>query len=104
MQATAAIASGDPRGEAQVADDRELDCPLLLRRLDYLMTVERIHRQEGLSIGGFAAKLNLSEYRLRQVINEGLGYRDFNAYRRCQGDAVRPEPTDVQALTIATDA
>jgi hypothetical protein len=110
MQATAAIASGDPRDEAQVADDRELDCPLLLRRLDYLMTVERIDRQEGLSIGGLAAKLNLSEYRLRQVINEGLGDRNFNAFlkplphRRYQGDAVRPEPTDVQALTIAMDA
>jgi len=84
MQATATIASADTRGEAQVAnrdgDDRDSIAPILLRRLDYLMTVERIYRQEGLSIGGLAARLDLPEYRLRQVINEGLGYRNFNAF------------------------
>jgi len=114
MQATAAIAPGDTRGEAQVAnrdgDDRDSIAPILLRRLDYLMTVERIYRQEGLSIGGLAVRLDLPEYRLRQVINEGLGYRNFNAflnrYRIDDAKAALSDPSqrDVQVLTIAMDA
>ena len=114
MQATATIASADTRGEAQVAnrdgDDRDSIAPILLRRLDYLMTVERIYRQEGLSIGGLAARLDLPEYRLRQVINEGLGYRNFNAflnrYRIDDAKAALSDPSqrDVQVLTIAMDA
>jgi AraC-like DNA-binding protein len=114
MQATAAIASGDTPGEAQVAnrdgDDRDSIAPILLRRLDNLMTVERIYRQEGLSIGGLAARLDLPEYRLRQVINEGLGYRNFNAflnrYRIDDAKAALSDPSqrDVQVLTIAMDA
>ena len=54
--------------------------PLLLRRLDRLMSVERIYRQEGLTIAMLAAKLDVPEHRLRQVINEGLGHRNFNAF------------------------
>jgi AraC-like DNA-binding protein len=114
MQATAAIASGGTRGQAQVAsrdgDDRNSIAPILLRRLDFLMTVERIYRQEGLSIGGLAAKLDLPEYRLRQVINEGLGYRNFNAflnrYRIDDAKAALSDPSqrEVQVLTIAMDA
>lgn len=74
------------------------------------MTVERIYRQEGLSIGGLAARLDLPEYRLRQVINEGLGYRNFNAflnrYRIDDAKAALSDPSqrDVQVLTIAMDA
>ena len=83
---------------------------LLLRRLDILMTVERVYRQEGLTIGGLAAKLGLPEYRLRQAINEGLGYRNFNAflnrYRIDEAKAALSDPSqrDVAVLTIAMDA
>src|SRR5262249_12716498 len=79
IDATAAIASGDARGGTPIASrdaaDRDAIDPILLRRLDHLMSVERIYRQEGLSIGVLAARLDLQEYRLRQAINEGLGYR-----------------------------
>jgi AraC-like DNA-binding protein len=114
MQATTPIASGNTRGEAQVSNHDSDDCdsiaPILLRRLNYLMTVERIYRQEGLSIGGLAARLDLPEYRLRQAINEGLGYRNFNAflnrYRIDDAKAALSDPSqrDVQVLTIAMDA
>jgi AraC-like DNA-binding protein len=114
MQATASIPSGKTRGEGQGSnrdsDDRDSIAPILLRRLENLMTVERIYRQEGLSIGGLAAKLDLPEYRLRQVINEGLGYRNFNAflnrYRIDDAKAALSDPSqrDVQVLTIAMDA
>jgi AraC-like DNA-binding protein len=89
---------------------RDAVAPLLLRRLDHLMTVERVYRQEGLTIGGLAAKLDLPEYRLRQVINEGLGYRNFyaflNRYRLDEAKAALSDQSqrDVPVLTVAIDA
>lgn len=74
------------------------------------MTVERVYRQEGLTIGRLAAKLDLPEYRLRQVINEGLGYRNFNAflnrYRLDEAKAALSDLSqrDVPVLTVAIDA
>jgi AraC-like DNA-binding protein len=110
----APIASGEAGSVAQIGlrDDggRDSIAPLLLRRLDHLMTVERIYRQEGLTIGALAAKLELPEYRLRQAINEGLGYRNFNAflnrYRIDEAKAALSDPSqrDVPVLTIAMDA
>ena len=84
--------------------------PALLRRLDRLMAEERVYRQEGLTIGALAARLGVQEYRLRQAINEGLGYRNFNAflnsYRLGEAKAALadPEQIEVPVLTIAMDA
>jgi AraC-like DNA-binding protein len=83
--------------------------PALLRRLEQLMTVKRIYRRERLTIGSLAAELGVPEYRLRQLINEGLGYRNFNAflnhYRIGEAKAalVDPEQVEVPVLTIAMD-
>ncbi|MGY8665284.1 helix-turn-helix domain-containing protein [Bradyrhizobium sp. UFLA05-109] len=111
--ATAAIAS--PNADSEVAaapngGDRASIAPALLRRLDNLMTVERVYRQEGLSIGRLAAMLDLPEYRLREAINEGLGYRNFNVflnnYRIEDAKAALSDQSqrDVPVLTIAMDA
>jgi AraC-like DNA-binding protein len=84
--------------------------PALLRRLERLMTVERAYRREGLSIGSLAAELGVPEYRLRQLINEGLGHRNFNAflnrYRLDEAKAALADPQqkEVPVLTIALDA
>lgn len=84
--------------------------PLLLNRLERLMTAERAYRREGLTIGTLAALVSLPEYRLRQVINEGLGYRNFNAFlNRYRIEEVKaaladPDQKDVPILTIAMDA
>ncbi|SCB15303.1 helix-turn-helix domain-containing protein [Rhizobium multihospitium] len=84
--------------------------PTLLNRLQRLMTAERIYRREGLTIGSLAALMSLPEYRLRQIINEGLGYRNFNAflnrYRIDEAKAALADPNqkDVSILTIAMDA
>ena len=118
--ATAAIASGDAGKPARVADRAAAERvvvdpriavdPILLRRLDHLMTVERAYRQEGLAIGALAARLDVPEHRLRQAINEGLGYRNFNAFlnryriedaRLALSDATQRE---IPVLTIAMDA
>jgi AraC-like DNA-binding protein len=114
LVAVATNAAGHAGGAARIeppADGgRDAVAPLLLRRLDYLMTVERIYRQEGVTIGMLAAKLGLTEYRLRQAINEGLGYRNFNTflnrYRLDEAKAALSDGSqrDVPVLTIALDA
>jgi AraC-like DNA-binding protein len=74
------------------------------------MTVERAYRQEGLTIAGLAQQLGLPEYRLRRLINQALGYRNFNSFvnhyriaeaKAALGDAQQAE---VPVLTIALDA
>ena len=111
--ATAAIAPANISPQARRADRAEAGIavdPLLLRRLDHVMTVERIYRQEGLAIGALAARFDVPEYRLRQAINEGLGYRNFNAflnhYRIEDAKAALADPAqrEVPVLTIAMDA
>jgi AraC-like DNA-binding protein len=84
--------------------------PAVLAELDRLMTVERLYRREGLTIGDLAAKLGLPEHRLRRTINRGLGFRNFNEYlnRHRLADAKQaladPAQRDVPVLTIALDA
>ena len=111
VAATAASKNADRAAPIKAVDGgRDAVASLLLRRLDSLMTVERVYRQEGLTIGELAAKLDLREYRLRQAINEGLGYRNFNAflnrYRIDEAKAALSDPSqrDVAVLTIAMDA
>jgi AraC-like DNA-binding protein len=109
---TATKGSEEPGIVAQIGPDRAAEAidPLLLRRLDYLVTVERIYRREGLTIGMLAVKLDVPDYRLRQAINEGLGYRNFNAflnrYRLDEAKAALSDAgqRDVPVLTIAMDA
>jgi AraC-like DNA-binding protein len=101
----AALGEASASGEGRPAVE-----PALLRRLERLMTVERAYRREGLTIGPLAAELGVPEYRLRQLINEGLGHRNFNAflnrYRLDEAKAALadPEQVDVPVLTIALDA
>jgi AraC-like DNA-binding protein len=74
------------------------------------MTVDRAYRQEGLSIGQLALRLSLPEYQLPQLINQGLGYRNFavflNLYRIADTKTALADPaqTEVPILTIALDA
>lgn len=49
-------------------------------RLLALMRDRQAYRQEGLTIAGLSRQLDLPEYRLRRVINQQLGYRNFNAF------------------------
>lgn len=82
----------------------------LLAELERLMTVDRLYRQEGLTIGALAARLGLPERRLRQTINRGLGFRNFSEYlnRHRLADAKQaladPSQAEVPILTIALDA
>lgn len=44
------------------------------------MTDGRLWTQEGLTIGELAAKLGAPEHRLRRLINDQLGYRNFASF------------------------
>ncbi len=52
----------------------------LVNALMRLMADERIYRHDNVSIGSLATKLSIPEYRLRRLINQKLGYRNFNVF------------------------
>ena len=82
----------------------------LLERLRQLMEAEKAYREEGLAIAGLAARLGIPEYRLRRLINQRLGHRNFssfvNGYRLAEARAALADPAQAQVpvLTVALDA
>jgi AraC-like DNA-binding protein len=51
-----------------------------LARLDAIMASDSLWRREGLTIGDLAAAIGLPEHRLRRLINDRLGHRNFPAF------------------------
>jgi AraC-like DNA-binding protein len=49
-------------------------------RILTIMTEKFVYQQEGLTITELAKQLNMYEYKLRNVINGELGYRNFNDF------------------------
>jgi len=82
----------------------------LLDRLRRLMEHDRVSREGGLTIAVLAARLAIPEYRLRRLINQRLGHRNFtsfvNGYRLAEASAALADPgqSAVPILTIALDA
>jgi AraC-like DNA-binding protein len=82
----------------------------LAAALARLMTDERVYRSEELSLASLAARLAVPEYRLRRLINQRLGFRNFNAYvnafRLDEARAALADPAQrsMPVLTIALDA
>jgi AraC-like DNA-binding protein len=96
----AAVASG----ESNTPDRKLLDA--LIR----LMSDERIYRHEGITIGTLATKLRVPEYKLRRLINQELGYRNFNVFlnnhriEEAKAALADPSQAEVPVITIAMDA
>jgi AraC-like DNA-binding protein len=82
----------------------------LTEKLDRLMRADRIYREENLTIASLALKLGTPEYRLRRLINQRLGHRNFAAYvnqwRLAEAKLALADPTqrEVPISTIALDA
>ena len=95
---------GGPAADAEPVDKE------LLAALERRMAIDKAHRQEGLTIGGLAEKLGVPEYRLRRLINQALGYRNFNSFlndhRIAEVKTALLDPTqaEVPVLTLALDA
>jgi AraC-like DNA-binding protein len=57
------------------------DAPTLVeKRLERLIEEEQVFKTEGLTIGGLAERLGEQEYKVRQLINARLGFRNFGAF------------------------
>ncbi|VTU29502.1 transcriptional activator FtrA [Variovorax sp. SRS16] len=78
--------------------------------LEALMAVDHVYREANLTIGALAERMALPEHKLRRLINQGLGHRNFSAFLNTYrlADARRwladPEQADTPILTIAMDA
>jgi AraC-like DNA-binding protein len=53
---------------------------ILEKRLERLIEDEQVFKTEGLTIGGLAERLGEQEYKVRQLINAQLGFRNFGAF------------------------
>jgi AraC-like DNA-binding protein len=88
----------------------EADEAVWLERLRIVMEHDKAYREEGLSIRNLAERLHLPEYRLRRLINQRLGHRNFstyvNGYRLAETTGALADPSQAQVpiLTIALDA
>lgn len=82
----------------------------LAAALQRLMADEHAYRSEDLSLASLAARLAVPEYRLRRLINQRLGHRNFNVYvngfRLAEARAALADPAkaDRPVLSIALDA
>lgn len=82
----------------------------LAAELDRLMRVEKLYREEALTISSLAMRLRVPEHRLRQLINQKLGHRNFSAFlnhwRLEDAKAALRDPAqrEVPISTIGLDA
>jgi AraC-like DNA-binding protein len=82
----------------------------LAESLQHAMAVDHAYRSEDLSIAALAARLSVPEYRLRRLINQRLGHRNFNAFvngfRLAEATAALADPLkrELPVLTIALTA
>ena len=97
-----ATASGEQAGPvAQVSKNGQA-----LARLTLAMTDERVYRRDGLTLAALADTLGLGEAALRTLINQELGYRNFNDFLhhyRVGEAAERLANEDRPILTIALE-
>jgi AraC-like DNA-binding protein len=111
LLAPLALAKARPRPttppSADAGDPREAG---LLQALRRELEVGRAYREEALTITALSSRLGVPEYRLRQLINQRLGHRNFavflNGYRIEEAMAALADPgqAEVPILTIALDA
>ena len=91
-------------------DDTAETAVELLEPINALIVEQGIYREPGMTIGKLAELLDIPEYRLRRLINSGLGYRNFNDFLNSFRirDAARrladPGEVKVPVLTIAMDS
>lgn len=94
----------DPAAPASPAEDR------LAESLQHAMAVDHAYRREDLSIASLAGLLSVPEYRLRRLINQRLGHRNFNAFvngfRLAEAMAALADPLkrELPVLNIALTA
>jgi len=113
-QAEGAVAVAAPAAAAPDAPDAP-DLPdmaeqALLEALRQLMEQERFYRSEDPSLTGLAQRLQVPEYRLRRLIHQRLGQRNFNSYinsyrlAEARRALANPAQRSTPILTLALEA
>ena len=99
-----------PSGQLAPDSPTDPEDERVAQALQRLMEDAQVYREEGLSVAALAARLRVPEYRLRRVINQRLGHRNFNAYvnglrleQACKALA-DPALRHLPVLSIALDA
>jgi AraC-like DNA-binding protein len=81
-----------------------------VERVQRLMTIELAYRDPELSIGRLAERVSLPEYRLRELIHDRLGFRNFSAFineyrlREVERQLADPACDRRPILTLALEA
>jgi AraC-like DNA-binding protein len=97
-------------GHSMVAQETGAADQRLVDALMRLMGDERIYRHDNITIGTLATKLAVPEYKLRRLINQRLGYRNFNVFlnnhriEEAKAALADPSQAEVPVITIAMDA
>ncbi len=100
----------NPPGQSIVAQETGAADQRLVDALMRLMADERIYRHDNITIGTLATKLAVPEYKLRRLINQRLGYRNFNVFlnnhriEEAKAALADPSQAEVPVITIAMDA
>lgn len=100
-------AAMEAASQPQVPDPAEERLAMSLQRL---MRDERAYQREDLTVASLAARLAVPEYRLRRLINQRLGHRNFNAFvngfrlDEARDALADPARRGLPVLTIALEA
>ena len=96
----------DPSRTAKAVPLSRLESAVL-ENLRRALEQDRVHLEEGLTIGALAERLGTGEHVLRRVINRGMGHRNFNDFlhtwriREACEELARPEQSRLPVLSIA---
>lgn len=81
-----------------------------LARIVHAMVNEKLYQKEGLTISGFARHLSIHEYKLRNLINGEMNYRNFNDFlnfyriKEVTEKLASPEFSSIPVLTFALES
>src|SRR5262249_47866639 len=98
-----------PAAPPQPAPGPDRATPAELARLRQLMDVDEVWREEGLTVAGLALRVGVPETRLRRLIGDQLGHRNFPAFVNASRIAAAkrrlsdPREARVSVSTIAFD-
>lgn len=98
----------EPGNRPRTVDKQEYEKQL--QPVVQLVEKQAIHREWGMTIGKLASLADMPEYRLRQLINSGLGYRNFNDFlnrfriEEASRRLADPDQAKTPVLTIALEA
>lgn len=112
--ARATVSSSDGQTAQEAHDGQETALSSadreMIAKLSIMMREDRPYREERLMIASLALRMNVPEHRLRRLINQGMGYRNFhdflNTWRLAEIEAALADPAQAQVpvATIALDA